>query len=209
MDSSTTFESQKGRGDCQEGGGSTFLQNSTLVEQLTEAVLKRIDSKAVPLVNPRWPNYERAEPTVVTVEASNTNPPIHFSTPITETDMNDTFDEQALLKKVPKPFKEKAKTLLKTFDERPNELTWDASGHIYIDEKVIPNCNIFELFPSLFRKKIAKNQDGMLDFLGKISSMGLTHLIRADISSFPKETKPTVPATSLTSTTPNWWYIGE
>lgn len=117
--------------------------------------------------------------------------------------MNDQFDEQALLKKVPKPFKKNAALLLKEFDQRPNEITWDSAGHIYIDEKVLPTANIFELFPRLFSKRLSKKSEGMPDFLEKISAMGLQHLIRAE--SKLKSEAPKVNST----VSQNWWYIGE
>ena len=175
------------------------------MDQITEAVIRKIDSRNI---NPRWRNYERIEPTVVTVDASNTTPPPHFSTPIVETDMNDSFDEQALLKKVPKPFKKNATLLLKEFDQRPNELTWDSNGNIYIDEKSLPNASIFVLFPRLFSKRETKKIEGMADFVEKLTSMGLNHLIRIDSSrSVKSETK--VKSSNSLSEDQNWWYLGE
>ena len=113
---------QSSQTSLQQGAG---LQ-SNLVDQIAEAVIRKIDCQKSQS-HPRWRYYERSEPTVATVESSDTVPPVHFSTPIVETDMNDSFDEEALLKKVPKPFKKNAALLLKTFDQRPNELTWDAN----------------------------------------------------------------------------------
>ena len=54
------------------------------------------------------------------VEVAKTTPPIHYSNIIRQNDLNDVYDENALLKKVPKPFKKKALLLLKIFDERPD-----------------------------------------------------------------------------------------
>ena len=161
----------------QEGAGSHLAENSSLVHTLAEAVLKQIESRANTAITPRWRNYERAEPTEAVEILTNTLPPQSFSNPIVATDMNDSFDEQALLKKVPKPFKKNAASLLKEFDQRPNELTWDANGNVYIDEQVVPNCTIYVPFPSLFHKKVSKKVSGMPDFLAKIQSMGLSHLI--------------------------------
>ena len=92
---------------------------------------------------------------------------------------------------------------MKEFDQRPNEITWDSAGHIYIDEKVLPTANIFELFPRLFSKRLSKKSEGMPDFLEKISAMGLQHLIRAE--SKLKSEAPKVNST----VSQNWWYIGE
>ena len=187
----------------QEGGG---LNSANFVDQIAEAVIRKIDSQTGG-INPRWRYYERSEPTIATVAPSNTEPPPHFTTPIVETDMNDSFDEVNLLKKVPKPFKKNASLLLKEFDQRPNELTWDSNGHIYIEEKVIPNANIFVLFPRLFNKRATKQTPGMADFLDKLSSMGLNHLVRSDLHRTTAKT-PKKETTSKTSSQ-NWWYIGE
>ena len=186
----------------QDGKG---LQAPNLVDQIADAVIKKIDAHKLQ-TNPRWRYYERSPPTVVSVESSDTQPPVHFSTTVTETDMNDVFDEQSLLKKVPKPFKKNASLLLKEFDQRPNELTWDSAGHIYIDEKVLPNANIFDLFTRLFSKRVSKKGEGMQDFLEKIAAMGLQHLIRAEIKL--KSNVSTIIDPTPTSSE-KWWYIGE
>ena len=134
---------------------------------------------------------------------------MNFSVPLHETDLNDTFDEAALLKKVPKRFKDKAIQLLEKFDERPNELTWDASGNIYVNEQVIPNSNIFKFFPFLFKRSSPKNLPGFPDFKNQINAMGLSHLLYP----FRKtETTPKMPkkeTSTASSSTDNWWYIGE
>ena len=140
----------------------------------------------------------------------NTTPPVHFGVVLKETDLSDRFDEDALLRKIPKSHHKNAALLLKAFDERPNELTWDSSGNIYIDEKVIPNASIFDLFPLLFKKKASKKHNGLLDFLAKIKSMNLISLIQLQVPS----KLPSLPSTDLISPTPssssqNWWFLGE
>ena len=199
----------------QEGGGLTsLLHNTTLVNQLTEAVLKNIHAKSAS-VTPRWQNYERVEPTVIVETLTETTPPLPFSTPIFDTDLNDSFDEQKLLKTVPKSFKKNASELLKQFDARPNEITWDSAGHIYIDEVSIPNANIFVLFPQLFKKRNSKkNLEGFDDFLKQINSMGLTHLIRdgkKHPSQFQKNQSQPQTNEVLTpaENSANWWFLGE
>ena len=165
----------------QSGGGATF-----------------------PSLNPNWKFYERAQPTVVSTDVlPNTTPPTHFSTPLFQNDLNDSFDEHSLLKRVPKPFKKNAVLLLKAFDERPNELTWDAAGNIYVNEQVIPNANIFVLFPYLFRKKSRKDLSGFSDLTNKIHDMGLSHLTNS------KKPKVTSQASSGGAESHlNWWYLG-
>ena len=176
------------------------------MNNLAEIVSKRIASKVSPkfaAINPNWKNYERSQPTVVsTEEIPNSTPPNQFSAPIFMNDLNDTFDEHALLKKVPKAYKKKASHLLKVFDERANDLTWDAAGNVYIDEQIIPNANFHKLFPALFRKRISKNLTGMADLLKKLHSMGLSEFLghQSESQGF---------GTESTESGQNWWYIGE
>ena len=189
------------------------MDNPSLISELALRVANHLSNKqsgggstpSFPPLNPNWKYYERAQPTLVVTEVPNTTPPSHFSNPIFENDMNDAFDENALLKKVPKLFKKKASLLLKAFDERANEITWDASGHIYIDEQVLPNANIFQLFPYLFRKKSPKSLPGILDFVQKLNSMGLSHLINCNVE---KLKVPIKPSAAENESTMNWWYLG-
>ena len=202
---------------AQSGSSSSkdLLDNPTLISELAVRVAKHLSSAskqsgsgsatAFPPLIPNWKYYERAQPSVVATEVPNTTPPTHFSNPLFENDLNDSFDENGLLKKVPKLFKKKASLLLKAFDERANEITWDASGNIYIDEQVLPNANIFQLFPYLFRKKCPKNLPGILDFVQKLNAMDLSHLINCNVE---KLKVPSKASSGDGETQINWWYLG-
>ena len=132
--SSLTSTSQLGSGQEHptniEGELSTgqLLQNVSFINQVAQKVAENLTQNQLGFgskfasINPNWKFYERAEPTVVTDGRPNTVPPLNFSVPLHETDLNDTFDEASLLKKVPKRFKDKAIQLLKKFDERQAEL---------------------------------------------------------------------------------------
>ena len=187
------------------------MENPTLINELALRVVKHLSNQqsgsgaptSFPPLIPNWKYYERAQPTVVATEIPNTTPPTHFSNPLFQNDLNDSFDEKGLLKKVPKLFKKKASLLVKAFDERANEITWDAAGNIYLDEEVLPNANIFQLFPYLFRKKHPKNLPGIADFVQKLNAMGLSHLINSNV----QKLKVTSEATSGEGES-NWWYLG-
>ena len=223
--SSLTSTSQLGSGQEHptniEGELSTgqLLQNVSFINQVAQKVAENLTQNQLGFgskfasINPNWKFYERAEPTVVTDGRPNTVPPLNFSVPLHETDLNDTFDEASLLKKVPKRFKDKAIQLLKKFDERPNELTWDSSGNIYINEQVIPNSNIFKFFPFLFKKSYPKYLTGFSDFTNQIGTMGLSHLLhpvtKTKLSSNPVPQLSKKETSTSISTINNWWYIGE
>jgi len=57
-----------------------------------------------------------------------TLPAVKFDSQILHNDLNDSQDQKRLLKKVPKKFHASAENLLKAFEDRPNEITWDSSG---------------------------------------------------------------------------------
>ena len=179
-----------------------------MIDELVHLVTKRVVNQhhsahgAFPPITSRWSNYERSQPTVVVTEYDRTEPPLHFSAPKFEGDLNDTFDEKALLKKVPKPFKRKAEALLKEFDARPNDITWDAAGNLYINENSIPNANFQQLFPCLLCKRAPKNLPGMPDLIEKLNAMNLGHLIYQHTA--PSQDQST-PLPALT----NWWFLGE
>lgn len=67
-----------------------------------------------------------------------TTVPIAFNTQVFQNDMNDGFDHKRLIKMVPKKFQQNAKNLIEAFDDRANELTWDSSGVVYIDQRSVP-----------------------------------------------------------------------
>lgn len=197
----------------QEGSGdpnlvrSALLQDDKFLDQITIALSDRLQStsKARPITS-NWIYYDRGQPTTSsTVVPDNTTPQDHFKNEKSENDLNDTFDENILLKFVPRNYKEKAKTLLQIFDDRPNELTWDNSGVIWIDQVAIPNSNIYSLFPYLFRRKIPKDvlAKGFQDFVQKLNQMNLGHLLNCKKIS----ENPIIPNASSNRKPTKWWYL--
>lgn len=121
-------------------------------------------------------------------------------------DENDVFDEVALLEKVPKSQLQKAKSLLQVFDSHPEEVTWNTSGVVFIDDVSIPNSDINKIFPLLFDRKDISNSNvyGLKELILKIDLMGKSHLICQKVKSF-------VSADSISSDdseTNPWYYIG-
>lgn len=135
-----------------------------------------------------------------------TAPPINYDVQAFQNDPNDGFDEKYLLRQVPKKSQAQAQNLLKVLNERANELTWSSSGSVFVDGTSIPNSDIFKIFPSLFKKQSPKRMKGFQEFVQKLRSMGLCHLIPI------KETQAI--STSQAHKAKNesisqWWYIGE
>ena len=116
-------------------------------------------------------------------------------------------DEKRLIKLIPSKYRRQALELLKQFDQRGNELTWNSDGIIFVDQISIPNSDIHILFPYLFKQKHPKNLSGFEDFLKKISEMGLDHLI-VKASAYTRKNQKALSGGSTASSSVNWWYIG-
>lgn len=143
------------------------------------------------------------------------NVPLLYDIGVKKDDLNQTFDENQLLALIPKKFQKNAKILLKEFDERGQELTWNSSGTVFVNQVSLPGSNIFVLFPLLFKKNHYENYSGFKDFVQKIHDMGLSDLIvsKSLLQSF-EPNQITGGANSITSEREEpknvpWWYIGD
>ena len=184
------------------------MLNEPTLEKIASIVAKKLEvaststSSFRPIIN-TWRTYERSEPTVAVTVPENTNPPIAYDHRIVKTDLNDQKDTEKVLRKVPRKNLSNAIRLLESFEERSDELTYDCTGTIYIDQESIPNSNIFQLMPCLFKKQSTK-LPGFQDFVHKIVQMGLEHLIAYR----PKEVRLISKSTPQTAQDSNWWYLG-
>jgi len=186
------------------------MHDNVFLDHIVSAVSKKLNHTPTRPITENWKFYEKAEPTSITdVLPEDTAPPPHFNNRLCENDLNDSFDENQLLRFVPKRFKEKGKVLLQLFDERPDELTWDSSGIIYVDQTSIPNSNIFTLFPYLFRRKIPKDviNAGFPDFLKKIVEMKLEHLVNCNTVSILRSNQSSTESVKSPSKTSSKWWL--
>lgn len=142
-------------------------------------------------------------------------PPTNFDVKLVKDDLNDVFDEQKLLALVPNSHKKSAKILLTQFDKRGEELTWNSTGTIFINQISIPGSNIYVLFPLLFKKQYKKIQ-GFDEFVQKINDMGLNDLIVVKAKYKSYEPNDIVKQTLIgganaksDSIAVPWWYIGD
>jgi len=189
-------------------GASTAIPShiETIVNLVTERLQNQ--NQARPTIS-NWNYYERATPTSVEVQSVQQAPSNNYSVKIQKSDFNDVFDVKKALSKIPKNNRLDASKLLNEIENRPTELNFDSNGTIFIDGESIEG-NFFIFFPSLYKKRIPKTP-GFLDFLNKLSSMGLTHLFTlkpyvgrnsASIDgSLSKELSRT------TTRTKSWWLL--
>jgi len=178
---------------------------------VTERLSKNVQFRSA---QPNWRNYEISEPTITSevIPSSSVQPP-SFAAQIRQNDLADNFDSSRLLKLVPKRFKAQAAILLKAFDERAAELTFNSDGSIFIDGCSIPGTNIYELLPAVF--KVTKNRThivGFDEFFQKLRDMGLSHLVAKNNGTVkkvktPELKTPELPKSSGTKSNTNWWYL--
>ena len=106
------------------------------------------------------------------------------------------------MKFTPPKYRHQAERLLKQFQLRGNELTWNSDGIIFIDQVAIPQSDIFIFFPYLFKHKHPNTLIGFQDFVEKIRQMQLQHLI------VYKSRQIRLESTKTTNSGKNWWFLG-
>ena len=107
---------------------------------------------------------------------------------------------------MPHRYKKNASELLAFIDKNGEQLTFNSNGTLFIDQVAIPNSNIFELFPLLFKTiKVSQKIPGLTDFCKKLTELGLSHLVSLKKLKKQNETKLT---SSLSEIESNYWYLG-
>ena len=202
----------QGLGSTEQLGGSSSSFNADhfvdrIAAIVTEKVTKNLQFRAA---QPFTKNYETSEPTITSqVVTNNGDLPPHFGSTIKHNDLADKFDENHLLRLIPKRYKSQAHTLLKVCDERAAEFTFNVNGVIFIDGTSLPGTNIFELFPALFKRTRSRSKlVGFHEVIQKLADMGLSHLIiRSDEQPKVKKEKQKLVTDIPTSSMTNWWYL--
>ena len=203
--------------------GSGFGLDSISLNQIASIVAEKLKPSSTQLPDFRplvstFPIFDRPEPPVAAGQDDSLQPPENYDHTFIKTDLNDKADEKKVLHCVPKKFWHNAIRLLRAFDEKSEQLTYDCSGTIYVDQVAIPGSNIFLFMPLLFKKK-HPNLPGFSDFVAKITDMGLDHFMTYHLKQVKlvSKTSPindsTASATSHASedsktSNDNWWYIG-
>jgi len=200
-DGSGQHEEETGKASSstiQSGSGSSL--NEDLVSKLTDAITARLEQKFQPTF-PTWQFYETVEPTASSqVLPQKTTPPQNYSVPIEQSQLSDGFDAKVLIKLVPQIYKQKAQNLLQVIEERPNDITFDTNGSVFVNGESLPNSNIKVIFPALF-KKSKKTVIGLSDVLAKLQQMNMLHLVNRSKTTALTGSGPKVMAKS------NWWYL--
>lgn len=135
------------------------------------------------------------------------------SVPGVEEDNVGSFDEK-LISSVPSTSRQKASKLLNELKNHQTDILFDPSGSITINGKTLPNGNIYEIFPLLYRRQEKKRpKDSPLSLVvNELASLGLSHLIQRSFSAglLPRGQKYLQDRDSARKNIKgNWYYLGQ
>ena len=142
---------------------------------------------------------------------TNHDPAYANATLLIQGDENTPSNEIALLQNIPESFKSNAKKLLDAFSQRPDQLTWNSTGTIFINNISLPETDIYKLLPAAFRPTLSNRKlPGFQSFITQIATMGLAHLINNSLLRGLRRKYLISNANEIYKETinGNWWYIG-
>lgn len=194
-----TLDLAQGFGTASDETVGQGFENSnvdTFVDYIVQKVIEKTNpesSTSAQYVSPSALQPTLSEPEVLLIKSQS----------------NDSYDEQKLIDSLPKQAKKQAAKLLKQINENAQHITFNSSGNLFIDGISIPETNFFDLFPLLFKKKLAKEKitDGLLALFKKIQELNLSPLISLQLS-LSNSQNLTQTSTRAPQLPPNFWYIG-
>jgi hypothetical protein len=100
--------------------------------------------------------------------------------------------------------------LINYFNKNPEQITWNSSGVIFIDQVSIPNSNIFQIFHCLFDPKCSSGSKAGLDELVyKLKSLHLDHLISFEAKKdSPRDSSNASNTNNSNNDELPWWFLG-
>ncbi|MDP2788491.1 MAG: hypothetical protein Q8O46_00355, partial [bacterium] len=131
---------------------------------------------------------------------------------VKKSQLSDSFDDEKLLGLVAKGSETKAKLLLKQLQKHPNDISWTSNGVIFMDQNSLPDSNIYDIFPKLFKKMSHPERIFYLfDVVTKISTLGYAHLINKSLTAglrrqFPIQNQDGI--LKNMSSSKHWFYLG-
>lgn len=122
----------------------------------------------------------------------------------------DEFDVNKLISSVPIAYHTRAKNLIEKITQNPLEIDFNTKGQLYLDGIEIPQANIFQIFPELYRRKLKKNLPGKDELVTKIASKGWgTLIVRGIVKGLKRPKNYQCHNETLASLKEfkNWWYM--
>ena len=124
-----------------------------------DAEMSRILSDKRLADNDKWKLYQQVLQRHLNINASKRE---SINLPIVDTDMgliqnNMQRTAAALVDEIvesfPKIYKSEARSLLRTMARNGDRISWDSSGFVYVQNKMIPNSNIVDILHSIVRAR--------------------------------------------------------
>jgi hypothetical protein len=214
--------SQTGSGSTSQTGESQTSQTGSGsgpdINLLSELVAKQLEKKFqfVPLENVQqgsgssdliteFPQQIASDKKLIdTLPSSST---------VQKSTLKDSFDDQRLIKLVPKSSQNKAEKLLDQLQKHPSDITWQSDGTIFLNQSSLFGSNIFDLFPKLFKKNShPENIPNLLQVASSIATLGLGHLINGFLTRGLTRKVPILNHSELKlkiEHSKNWYFLGE
>jgi hypothetical protein len=206
--------------EFKSGAGDEPLDDDALISKITEATIKYVrahfslrphSSPAIKQAGSGADDLIPQEPIPIDIGTAQFAPV--EGAELKKSQLMDQFDLQKLLNGVPAEYLERAEKLLKELLDFPNEITWDSEGTIFVDQHSLPESNIYDLFPNLFKRGVNSSKVLHLkEIATKIASLGFGNLINPRLTSGLSRKKDLPNHNELRtkiSEMPNWWYIGD
>jgi flagellar motor protein MotB len=127
--------------------------------------------------------------------------------------LHDEFDDQKLIELVPAGAKKRAGDLLKELKQFSSDISWTSNGVILIDQQSLPESNIFNLFPKLFKRLEFPDKVLYLDTVAaKIATLGLGRFINKRLT-LGLSRRKVIPEQGQYLTeikqAKHWWFLGQ
>lgn len=206
----------------QSGSGNTSSKSSisdALIKSVTDLVTKQLQSQFQLIPLPHNSQEGSGANDLISQFPEpideNVDKPIELmptTSIVHKSDLSNHFEDESLLKLIPNKFKERAKSLLIQLQKHPSDITWTSNGTIFLGQNSLPNSNIFDLFPKLFKPLPHPEKTiYLLEIATTIATLGLGKYINQKLISGLTRKVPLKNSEQLKTkinSTKHWYYLG-
>lgn len=178
---------------------SDSLQTGAGVEPLVGLITQNVIEELKKNSFTFGPNLSTIAPQgLVEVQPSTSNPGSIPQFPIAKNQEHDNFDKSFLLKLISRRQRSAAKKVLDVIELKPQELNFDSSGSVFIDQTSIPQANFHVIFPLLFKKGQFSKIPGYEEVCLKLKDLGV----------LSNHQKLSLPLRQNSTKDEHWYYLG-
>ena len=228
LQTSAFEETEKAKDDQQSGNGLHHLSQEELIKEITSKVTAEVNKvyqkRATPNNQNNYQIGQGANDLIqgfpvsdlddqnLLVKYNVSTEPIKSDFGVEKSKLNNVFQNQELIDLVPAKAKERAKKLLDSLIPFSSTITWSPNGTIYVNQTSLPDSNIFELFPKLYKQ--THNPKAILNLeevVNAIANLGFGHLISRQLTSGLNRRRNILNQEKIFSelkTIKNWYFIG-